>query len=181
MATMTITEALAEIKTIGKRVEKKQEFVTEFIVTQAGLRDPLEAQGGSREAIKAERQAITDLRERVVKIRRAIHAANQTAEVPINGVTRTIADWLVWRRDVSGASQRFLNDMHAKINKARGEWRQRGWNVAGESPTQDMRDLMILVDESELAREREKMEETLATLDGLLSLKNATVMIEVAD
>lgn len=44
---LTITEALAEIKTVGKRVEKKREFIKAFLARQDGVKDPLEKDGGS--------------------------------------------------------------------------------------------------------------------------------------
>jgi hypothetical protein len=51
-------------------------------------------------------------------------------------------------------------------------------NVA--SVTQDAKptDYIVNIDEARLAKEIEDLEETLGTLDGQLSLKNATVMIE---
>ena len=61
---------------------------------------PLSA-GGSVSAIKRELQAIHDLEERMVRIRRAIQHANQVTNVTIGKQARSIADWLVWRRDVS--------------------------------------------------------------------------------
>ena len=53
---ITITEALAEIKTVGKRVEKKREFIKSFLARQDGIKDPLEKDGGSYQAIARERQ-----------------------------------------------------------------------------------------------------------------------------
>ena len=37
---ITITEALAEVPTIGKRIAKKQQFVQDFLARQAIVRDP---------------------------------------------------------------------------------------------------------------------------------------------
>ena len=48
---ITITEALAEIKTISKRLEKKRESIFNFVGRQDGIRDPLEKDGGSVEFI----------------------------------------------------------------------------------------------------------------------------------
>jgi hypothetical protein len=44
---------------------------------------------------------------------------------------------------------------------------------------QSLDDIVVNVDEQKLAEDSERMEEVLGTLDGLLSLKNATVTIEV--
>lgn len=39
-------------------------------------------------------------------------------------------------------------------------------------------DIVVNVDEQQLAKDIERLEETLGTLDGVLSLKNATVMLD---
>lgn len=44
---MTITEALAEITTIGKRIAKKQEFIINHLGRISMVRDPLEKDGGA--------------------------------------------------------------------------------------------------------------------------------------
>ena len=43
---ITITEALAEVKTIEKRVTKKQDFVASHVLRQEMIKDPLAEQGG---------------------------------------------------------------------------------------------------------------------------------------
>ncbi len=47
MAKLTITEALAEIPTIEKRIEKKREFILNYLYRQSSVRDPHEKDGGS--------------------------------------------------------------------------------------------------------------------------------------
>jgi hypothetical protein len=76
MSKITITEALAEIPTIVKRIDKKQEFILNFLYRQSAVRDPHEKDGGSSELIKREMQAIDDLQARLVKIRSSIQLAN---------------------------------------------------------------------------------------------------------
>lgn len=51
MGTMTITEGLAEIKTIGKRIEKKRTFVLNYVARQNMFVDVLAKEGGSEAAI----------------------------------------------------------------------------------------------------------------------------------
>jgi hypothetical protein len=48
MAKTSITEALAEINTIEKRIAKKQRFVHEHLLRQEQLKDPLEKSQGNR-------------------------------------------------------------------------------------------------------------------------------------
>src|SRR3954452_7996422 len=105
MAQITITEALAELKTIDKRIEKKREFVLAYLLRQEMFKDPLEKDGGSVSAIRREMQAIGDLEERRITLRRAVQQANERNSVVVGKQVRTIADWLVWRREVAPAQQ----------------------------------------------------------------------------
>jgi hypothetical protein len=179
MAQITITEALAELKTIDKRIEKKREFVLSYLLRQEMLKDPLEKDGGSVSAIKRELQAIHDLEERKVLIRRRIQAANERNSVTVGKQARTIADWLVWRREVAPIQQQFLASLRNKIEQARQEAARRGAGLSATAETAKPNDVIVNVNEQELAREIEGLEEVLGTLDGQLSLKNATLLIDV--
>lgn len=175
---LTITEALAEIKTIDKRLTKKRSFVGAYIVRQDKLKDPLAGDGGSEEAIRRERQAIADLEQRVVDLRLGIQSANSETEVTINGQSRSVAEWLVWRRDVAPGAKDFLNDLSRGLKRVRDEAQSKGFAMT-QSEAASPDDLIVNINEAELAQEIEGFEETLGALDGQLSLKNATVFIEV--
>jgi hypothetical protein len=184
MAGITITEALAEIKTIGKRIEKKREFVQGYLYRQEGLKDPLEKDGGSIETIRRERQAINDLALRIIKLRRGIQHANDTTEVTVGTNVMSIADWLTWRRDVMPSEVHFLTALRARLGTMRDQAKRAGANVlAGASAIvqTDVKatDVIVNIDEGELAKDIEEMEEITGTLDGQLSLKNATILIEI--
>lgn len=186
MAGITITEALAEIKTIGKRIEKKREFVQGYLYRQEGLKDPLEKDGGSLEVIKRERQAINDLSMRVIKLRRGIQHANNTVELGIGTNIMTISDWLTWRRDVMPSETRFLTALRARLSTMRDQAKRAGANVlqgAVAIAASDLKatDVIVNIDEGELAKDIEEMEEIVGALDGQLSLKNATVLIQIDD
>lgn len=177
---MTITEALAELKTMQKRIEKKREYVGAFLVRQDGIKDPLEKDGGSAVVIARERQAIADLEQRHVAIRTAIQKINQTTPITVADTTKTIAEWLTWRKEIAVGAQKFNNSLRETIHRARTQAQQKGWQTraAGEvaqAPT----DFVVMVDEAQLAADAERYETILGTLDGQLSLKNATVLIEV--
>lgn len=180
---LTITEALAEIKTIGKRISSKQEFVQTYLFRQEGLKDPLDKDGGSVEAVRREQQAMSDLFIRIIALRRGIQHANDTTQITIGGTTRSIADWLTWRRDVAPELQRQLSAIRTRLAALRTQAQRGGSAVIGAavaSVTQDAKptDFIVNIDEAQLAVTSEGLEETLGTLDGQLSLKNATVMIE---
>jgi hypothetical protein len=181
MGTMTITEGLAEIKTIGKRIEKKRTFVLNYVARQNMFVDVLAKEGGSAAAIERERQAIKDLEERIITIRRAIQIENGKASITIAGITMTVADWLVWRREVAPGRQRFLGQIQERINRVREEAKKIGYKTgpAPTDPSDALGDIGVYLPEKELSAEVERLEEILGTLDGLLSLRNATLTIEV--
>ena len=182
MAKVTITEALAELKTIDRRLVKKREHILGVCVRQEAFKDPLLADGGSAKFIAEERQSIADLESRRVAIRVAINRVNLETNIALATVTMNVAEWLVWRREVANGIAEFHKALRGKIEQARKEAQARGYAVvadpaAAKVPT----DLIVNVDEAKLLAEIEKMEDILGSLDGQLSLKNATVMVEVPD
>ena len=181
MAAITITEALAELKTMGKRIMSKREYVGNFLARQDGIKDPLEKDGGSIEVIKRERQAISDLETRHVAIRTAIQKVNQSTPITIAETTKTIAEWLTWRKEIAPGAQAFVGKMRNSIIQVRAQAQQKGWGVIATATTAATQptDFVINADEAELAKQAEQFETILGTLDGQLSLKNATVTIDV--
>lgn len=176
---ITITEALAELKTIGKRIEKKQQAVLQYLMRPEDKRDPLEKQGGSAQFVSSELQSIHDLQERMVSIRRAIQSANESNMIAVGGRTRSIADWLVWRREVAPVRERLLAQMRQSIDQQRNRVMQHGGSLTASMSDAKSGDVIVNLNEQELSKDIEQLEEILGTLDGQLSLKNATVTIAV--
>lgn len=182
MDRITITEGLAEIKTINARLVKRRENVMRYFARDARLVDPLAgADGGTVEFIKRERQAIGDLEKRVVTIRTAIQRVNLTATLTLHGQTRAVSDWLNWRRDVSAGAKKFLQDMANNVTKLRQETQRQGMRIvdAENAASAKPGEYIIGVNEKALADEMDQMEQLLGDLDGKLSLLNATTTIEV--
>lgn len=175
----TITEALAELKTIDKRIGKKIEFYLNYMALQQMVKDPHEKDGGSAAVIEREKQAIYDLYKRQVNIKTAIQKANLETSVTVNGVTRTVAEWLAWRKDVSGSNKQFLDQINGHLKSLRDKAKQNNVAVKQQGEQIDRTDLVVFIDEAGLLREREGIETTLGELDGKLSLVNATKIIEV--
>lgn len=173
----TITEGLAEIKTISKRIAKKQEFILQYLFRQEQVKDPLAKDGGSYGAIAREMQSVTDLLQRQVELRKAIHAANAETSLTIKGREMTLADWIVWKREAAPALQTFYGALRSRIAAARADLQKKGLTVAETATNPKPNDVIIELDERGLAQKIEDLEEVLGTLDGLLSLKNATVVI----
>jgi len=176
---MTITEALAELKTIEKRIASKQQFVREYAFRIETLKDPFEKDGGSEKKILEEMQAISDLETRAVALRRAIQSANEQTVVSLGGSDMTIADWLVWRREVAPSRERFLFEIRQRLLASRDAVRKQNVNWGSNTPSEKPIDIVVNVDESQLSKDLENIKDILGQLDGQLSLKNATVMVEI--
>jgi hypothetical protein len=176
---MLITEALAELKTIEKRLTKKREYVRLYLYRPDGLRDPLEKEGGSQEVIKRELQAIEDLSKRVVAIRVAIQRTNLNTPLTVSDTTMSIAEWLAWRKEVSSNEQSFVAQMRHTIQTARNQAISKGASVIQPGSTAVApNDIHVNVAEGKLSIDAERLEVILGNLDGQLSLKNATVQVE---
>lgn len=183
---LTITEALAEIKTINKRLEKKRQSVLPYLARDLRVKDPFESNGGSDNFISQERQAIGDLQTRIISIRTAIQQSNLTNSVSVNGQTKTVADWLTWRREISEGERNFLTAVSQGLKQLRNELQKKGGSaVSATAATSINYDpsappaMVVNIDEKKLLVEQENIETTLGELDGKLSLFNATTTIAV--
>lgn len=172
---MTITEGLAEIRTIAKRIDKKLEFVREHLMRNSAMSDPLEKDGGSEKLVKEELQAIADLNQRVVDIRLAINRANESTRVKVGDQERTVAEWLVWRRDVAPRRGMMLSTLLRQLDHGRKTVEK---NALDTDPEKRIT-FIPHVDEKKMRDEHEMHEQILGDLDGQLSLKNATVDLDL--
>lgn len=177
--TITITEALAEITTIGKRLEKKRAFISGYLYRQEQLKDPLQADGGSSKMILESLQSVSDLEDRMVSLRSAIQKVNSETQIAINGTERSIADWLVWRRDIAPKQQEFFKLLTSRIQNVRQEAARKGVVTVAAEAAAKPGDVIINLSEKWLVEETENLENSLGQLDGALSLKNATTMIAI--
>lgn len=175
---MTITEALAEIKTLEKRIQAKKTFIAQNVFRMDGLRDPFEKEGGSAKLLAQEEQALGDLLKRILELRAQIRKANEQTVVNIQGENLSIADWLVWKREVAPVRREYLSTLSRQLATARDNARRSGTQLVtaggvAEKPT----DIIVNLNEKEIAKSLEHLEAVLGELDGQLSLKNATVQL----
>lgn len=176
---ITIIEALAEIKTIEKRLAKKRSAINDVILRQENFKDPLEKQGGSVQFIKDERQSINSLHNNILSLRLSINKANLENTITIGQLTMSIAEWLIWRREVAPHYKEMLLGMTNEIKRAHTAASRQGAQVValGDEAKSD-KDIIVNVDEKELYENVEQFEDLLGKLDGQLALKNATITIE---
>jgi len=179
--TITITEALAEIKTINARLVKKRAAIQNYLMRDMKTPDPLEKDGGSLTYIAAERQSIGDLEERLVRIRTAIQRKNCESVLTVGGVLRPISEWLNWKREIAPHRAAFHSGMYDGIQRARADAQRKGYTVVDPETqaAQGIPTVVVNLDEKRLVAEIEALTETLGALDGKLSLANATITVEV--
>lgn len=189
MSEMTITEALAEIKTIGKRLEKKRQAVLQNLARDSRLKDPLADDKGetSEKYVAQERQSIEDLEKRVVLIRTAIQKKNLEATCTVGDNTMTIQEWLNFRKDIADGRRIFLTGIGRQISVIRENANRQGARVtgaglaqvavaSGEKPPVE---IVLHLDEKKLLADQEGLEQIMGELDGKLSLLNATTVISI--
>lgn len=182
MKKITITEALAEIHLINKKIEKKKENIKRNLLTVSNIEDPFKNDGGAKEYIKREKQGIEDLYKALVKIRSEISKANLENSITIGDETKTIFSWLTWKREVANDYNSFLKEAADLVTQSlerhlkqpqvymRGEQKEKEIEIVKYSSN---------LDTAAWYKENEEKEDKLNKLDGLLSLKNATILIEI--
>jgi len=176
----TITEVLAELATIDKRLPKKAQELIPYVARAAQLKDPLSKSGGSERYIAAERQSFSDLLQRKIILRRVVAKANAETTIAIDGKEMSVADWLVWKRECYAPHLQMLQGLLGQAQGARQQAQQRGVAlIRVEHEQVASQDILVCLDERELIDEVAALEERFGRLDGLLSLKNATTSVEV--
>lgn len=180
MKQMTVTEALAERATIAKRIQKKMTAIGPYLAKLEKTKDPLEGDGGSKKYVAETRQSILDLAYRSTVITRLIAESNQLVNVTVSGVERTIAEWLIWRRETAPLLQTHFETMRRHVSALRDEASRKTVGLR-ETEGGQPDDIVVMFSETELNGEIENLEQVLGDLDGRLSLSNATTLIEVPD
>lgn len=178
---MTITEALAEIKTIRKRLDSKREFLGNYLFRQSMVKDPLEKDGGSEKAVTAAFQAIFDLNTRIIKIREGIQRANLENKLTVGTLAMSVTNWLTWRKEIAPFTEKTYVAIREAINKNRQQMQSKGITVGSVKVEETLRpnDFVVNLDEGKLSKDIEELQTVLGTLDGKLSLFNATKTIKI--
>jgi hypothetical protein len=180
MPTLTIAEALAEVQTIRRRIDQKQQLVAAYLLREPQYRDPLRAEGGSETVLARELASVRALHERTVLLRRLIQQAYERTTVTFGDQTRSLADWQTWRREVSARRAGFLKALATRIRRARLQAARHARNPVTE-PGGKAVDVVVHVNEQDMSRQAEELTEVLGHLNGQMALKNATLTIDVPD
>lgn len=170
---MVITEALAEIKLIEKKIESKEQFVRENLFYPKHLTNALP------NGIESEVQAIADLRERWVALRSGIAAANQETQVEIRNMTRSVQGWLTWKREIASKMLAFHKSIFQNLKAAQDRQINNPSAYKDDEGKTHIVDIAYRLDYQKSVKAAEMIQEILDTLDGKLSLINATAHLKV--
>lgn len=175
---ITITEALAEINLIKKKIDDAEVGIRTMLVRASHVPDFYQEHGGAALMITKTQQSIRDLRTRFLSIRSGISKANIENQISVNGETKTIFDWLTWKREIYQPLEKALKEQihtlkqSAEKEAARPEvWKDQDGRTQLVSYVRNA-DLKTLEDEYN------RIVEVYGKLDGQLSLKNATIVIQ---
>jgi hypothetical protein len=178
--TITISEALQELKTIDKRIIAAKDFVLSYGIRQGSTIDPLDLEGGSHKVVPAKLDSLRDLLERKLAIRSAINAKNSMVNITIAKQTRTVADWIVWRREAFKIELESWQALQRKVLDARQQCLTKGMSLKedGTQPSK-VNEVGCFITEGTISSRINQLNEIESTLDGKLSVVNATTTITV--
>lgn len=179
-AKTTITEALAELKTLDKRIESTRDFILRYGIRQGSTIDPLADEGGSDAEIPRRMQSLSDLLQRKVDIRTAINAVNATTTLEVAGIKRTVAEWIVWRREAFKQELDAYQRLQQQITAARKDCANKNLTIRedGQQPTK-VTEVSCFIKEGQIQKNIERLTTIESTLDGQLSRINATTTVEI--
>lgn len=177
METMTITEALAEVKLTEKKIEKKKANIAANLTRFEHTPDPYSKDGGSQKVMGQELQAIQDLEIRLINIRGAIAEANIKTKLTIGETTRSLYDWITWKREIAEKRIKTFNEFGSAIKRAIDKEAASPTALKNAEGAYTFAKLVPNLDYSMLQSKFEKEGELQAVLDGKLSLKNATTTV----
>jgi hypothetical protein len=179
MQKITITEGLSEITLIKKKIQDKQTKILGMLFQVSHLPDPFAHDGGSFKVIASEMQSVNDLYRKLVAIRAAISTANLTHVITIMDLTLTIHDWLIWKRELSKNEIDFYDKLCRDVKSHLDAIARSPQVYKDENQIVQIVKTTLNVNYPNCLKHNENRKDILGKLDGQLSLKNATILIEV--
>lgn len=173
---MTITEALAEIKLIGKKLDSKGDTILKNLTRFEHMPDVL---GDSKSVLAQEMQSMSDLWARHIKIRSAISKANLTETIKINDDEMTISEWITWKREISAKELNMCTNIRNKLKMETDRAASNPQAYKDADQNNQFFKLICNLSYHQYVERSQYIQERLDKLDGLLSLKNATTIVEV--
>lgn len=176
---ITITEALSELNLLSKKIEKKQQTVLSNLVRYDHVKDPFESAGGTQQVMTSECRAISDLQKRYVTIRSKIAEANTKNRIVIGQKDMTINEWLNWKREISEKEKTFVNKVHSSIKGLLDQSATKPNVIKDDQGQMKIVNVIPNLDYGTFIKASEDIQDVIEKLDGQLSLKNATILIDI--
>lgn len=179
MEKLTITEALSECKLIAKKIESANKSFLSSLTRFEHENDIHEKQGGSVVYLQRQIQSAQDNAGRLERIRRAVAASNANNKIEVLGESKTVTEWLAWRKELSSAQKSVLSSAINIINSKKAEVAQRpSFYKMDKDAEPRLARLVVNAELEPLENKLLNLVEIEEKLDGQLSLKNATTTIE---
>ncbi len=176
---MTVTEALSEVNLIKKKIEANDNLILGNLLRPTHAKDIYEKDGGSEKFNATVFQSTRDLNTKLIKIRSAISTANLTHSIAIGKEIKTIHDWLIWKREVFQKYHQVVNQAQARAKTQLESYTNSPKVYKDEEDRQQLVQWVSNVDISALQKEAQELSDMYNKLDGQLSLKNATITVEI--
>lgn len=165
---MSITQALAELKLLDKRINKALDSVTwADVKTKA---HPVDTEKFAK-TVKAEYQSFTDLVKRRDAIKRAVVLSNATTRVKIGGWEGTVAEAIEYKTSIA-YKKRLLSEMHMQLLTAKRKFEEQQEAVDGR--------LEKLL-HSELGKDVKTSPETITALTNSFRENNKVELVDPLD
>ncbi len=174
---ITITEALSEVNLIKKKIEDADTSIRTILVRPSHVPDMYINHGGAPEMAKRTQQAVSDLRQRLVRIRSQISKANIENQITINGESKSIFDWLSWKREIYPGLEKSLKTQIEDLRSYQKRQADRPEVWKDQEGKTQLVQFCYNVDLKTLEDQYSSLVDIFGKLDGQLSLRNATITI----
>ena len=178
---MKITEAMSEIKLFVKKISSQRDFILRNLSREEWRKDPFEKDQTTQEAqVKAALQSVSDLEKNIVAYRYAITKANMKERISLEGMDMTVAEWLIWRREVLPLRKQLLHNLANQMASIGKDQQNTQRSYSGkDTDKSQLSNYIINVSDKWLKEETDKLEAIEQRLDGQLSMINANVEVDI--
>lgn len=177
---MKITEAMSEVKLCVKKIQSNRDFVLRNLRREEWRKDPFEKDGTTQEAqVQQALQAIMDLERRIVALKNGINKTNLTQMIELEGRTMSVAEWIIWKREVLPLRKQMLSVFANQIANTAVEGMSPARRFVGQTEQGPQTNWYINVSDKWLLAELQMLETIEQRLDARLSMMNANVEVEL--
>lgn len=176
---ITITEALSEINLITKKLDDKRNAILPALFIASHVIDPYT---DNKKYVAQEMQSLTDFQARLTKIRALIQKANLEHNITIGETTKSITEWLAWKKEVATKEIDFLKKVNQRLldQSMQAQSRPSVYQVQeADKQITKIVEYKYALDLTTVTKRLEILNDIFENLDGQLSLKNATVTIDL--